>query len=152
MSNCPASTACPGAASIVPLTRLVRTTVPAALAKTPSAFPAAMSGTGFAAAASTTSRPSRKFRLAQENSPLCKRAYSPAVSFSCVTALPGISCTCSRRIASARARCPVVRLPASTAQTRSCDQTSRGTNSKTPTHSPRRRRKGRSRKYSPVRV
>ena len=50
MSNCPTSTACPGATSIVPLTRLVRTTVPAALAKTPSAFPTAMSGTGFAAA------------------------------------------------------------------------------------------------------
>lgn len=57
----------------------------------------AISGTGLASAASSSNRPSRKFRLTHENSPLCSRAYSPAVSFSCVTILPGIRETVSQQ-------------------------------------------------------
>ena len=72
-----------------PADELVRTTVPDTLARRPWSVPAAMSGTGFAAAASATSFPFIKLRLAQENSPLWSRAYSPAASFSCVTAFPG---------------------------------------------------------------
>lgn len=55
----------------------------------PWSVPDAISGTGLAAAASTISRPLEKFRLAHENSPLCSRAYSPAVSFSSETNAPG---------------------------------------------------------------
>ena len=40
----------------------------------------------------------------------------------------------------ARACWPVVKPEASTAQTRPCDQSKNGTNSKSPAHSPRRRR------------
>ena len=78
MRPCPASTCCPGTTSMVPLTRFVRTTVPLHRARMPCSVPAAMSGLGLAAAASTTSRPLAKLRLAQENSPLSSRAYSPA--------------------------------------------------------------------------
>ena len=49
------------------------TTVPDTLARRPWSVPAAMSGTGFAAAASATSFPFIKLRLAQENSPLWSR-------------------------------------------------------------------------------
>lgn len=130
------STACPGTTSIVPLTRFVLTTVPAVFARRPWSVPAAISGTGLASAASSTSRPSRKFRLTHENSPLCSSAYSPAASFSCVTILPGIKETVSRSTEAARACWPVVRPEASTAQTRPWDQSKSGTNSKNPAHSP----------------
>ena len=81
MSPWPFSTVCPGTTSIVPLTRFVLTTVPAAFARRPWSVPAAISGTGLASAASSTSRPSRKFRLTHENSPLWSRAYSPGGKF-----------------------------------------------------------------------
>ena len=44
--------------SIVPLTRFVLTTVPAVFARRPWSVPAAISGTGLASAASSSSRPS----------------------------------------------------------------------------------------------
>lgn len=123
-----------------PADKVCADTVPAVFARRPWSVPAAISGTGLASAASSNSRPSRKFKLTHENSPLCSRAYSPAASFSCVTILPGIKETVSRSTEAARACWPVVRPEASTDQTRPWDQSKSGTNSKSPAHSPRRRR------------
>ena len=110
INPCPASTVCPGATSIVPLARFVRSTVPLHFARSPCRVPAAISGRARAGAASTTSRPFSKFRLAHENSPLSSREYSPVRSSSSVTAVPGCKPQL-RSTAPARARCPVVRLP-----------------------------------------
>lgn len=60
--------------------------------------------------------PVLKLRLAQENSPLWRRAYSPAWSFSSVTKLPGNK-PFSQSTTAARACCPAVRPLPSTAQT-----------------------------------
>ena len=109
-----------------------------------------MSGTGLAAAASATSFPFIKLRLAQENSPLWSRAYSPAVSFSCVTAFPGKS-PASHRTTAARACWPGVRPTGSTNQTKPCSQSSRGRKTRHPAQSPRRRRRGRMQKKRPRR-
>ena len=148
ISPCPASTACPGVTSMVPLVRLVSSTVPATRAVMPWSVPDAISGTGLAAAASTISRPLEKFRLAHENSPLCSRAYSPAVSFSSETNSPAER-ACWRRMTSARARWPGVRVVKSVAQTAPCSQSNRGRNKNSPAQSPRRRSRGHSRKNSP---
>ena len=110
INPCPASTVCPGATSMVPLARFVRSTVPLHFARSPCRVPAAISGRARAGAASTTSRPFSKFRLAHENSPLSSREYSPVRSSSSVTAVPGCKPQL-RSTAPARARCPVVRLP-----------------------------------------
>lgn len=102
----------------------------------PWSVPDAISGTGLAAAASTISRPLEKFRLAHENSPLCSRAYSPAVSFSSETNSPAER-ACWRRMTSARARWPGVRVVKSVAQTAPCSQSNRGRNKNSPAQSPR---------------
>ena len=68
---------------------------------------------------------------------LASAEYRPSQE---VTILPGIRKTVSRRTEAARACWPVVRPEASTAQTRPWDQSKSGTNSKSPAHSPRRRR------------
>mgnify|MGYP002620120711 CR=1 FL=1 len=150
MRPCPASTCWPGCTSMVPLVRFVRRTVPLHLARMPCSVPAAMSGLGLAAAASTTSRPLAKLRLAQENSPLSSRAYSPAVRLASVAAAPGARSAC-RSTAKARAACPRVRVLVSTAQTNCWLHSSSGINSASPAHSPVRRSSGRSRKNSPRR-
>ena len=150
MRPCPASTACPGTTSIVPLTRFVLTTVPDTLARRPWSVPAAMSGTGFAAAASATSFPFVKLRLAQENSPLWSRAYSPAVSLSCVTIFPGKR-PAFHRTTAARACWPGVSPTGSMNQTKPWSQSRSGRKTRHPAQSPRRRNRGRRRKKSPQR-
>ena len=66
---------------MVPLVRLVSSTVPATRAVMPWSVPDAISGTGFAAAASTISRPLEKFRLAHENSPLQQGIFTGSQFF-----------------------------------------------------------------------
>ena len=74
---------------MVPLVRLVSSTVPATRAVMPWSVPDAISGTGLAAAASTISRPLEKFRLAHEKLAALQQGIFTGSQFFLGDELPG---------------------------------------------------------------